>query len=50
MGAFVSFIKNEWYFAFPMFGMILVALTLVIWRWLLNLNARTNMNDFLPAF
>jgi biopolymer transport protein ExbB len=50
MGAFWSFIKNEWYFAYPMFAMILVALTLVIWRWLLNLNARTNMNDFLPAF
>jgi biopolymer transport protein ExbB len=33
-----------------MFVMSLTALTLVIWRILLNLNARTNLNEFLPAF
>jgi biopolymer transport protein ExbB len=30
--------------------MSIAALTLVIWRILLNLNARTNMNEFLPLF
>ena len=29
---------------------VLAALTLVIWRFLLNLNAGTNLNEFLPAF
>jgi biopolymer transport protein ExbB len=30
--------------------MSLAAITLVVWRILLNLNARTNMNEFLPVF
>jgi biopolymer transport protein ExbB len=30
--------------------MSLTALTLVIWRILLNLNAKTNLNEFLPLF
>jgi biopolymer transport protein ExbB len=30
--------------------MSITALTLVIWRLLLNLNAKTNMNEFLPVF
>jgi biopolymer transport protein ExbB len=50
MDAFVNFIKNDWYFAYPMFAMSLVALMLVIWRILLNWNAKTNLNEFLPAF
>src|SRR5208337_3168577 len=50
MEAFVKFVKDEWYFAAPMFLMILVALILVIWRLMLNMHARTNMNEFLPAF
>jgi biopolymer transport protein ExbB len=50
MAAFAKFITGEWYFAIPMFLMSLVALTLVVWRILLNVNARTNMNIFLPAF
>jgi biopolymer transport protein ExbB len=50
MGAFGDFVQNEWYFAIPMLFMSLVALTLVIWRILLNYNARTNMNEFLPQF
>jgi biopolymer transport protein ExbB len=45
-----DFVKNHWYFAIPMFGMSFAALTLVVWRILLNLNARTNMNEFLPVF
>lgn len=50
MQAFLHFVKNDWYFAIPMFLMSIAALTLVIWRVLLNLNARTDMNEFLPHF
>jgi biopolymer transport protein ExbB len=50
MSAFWDFVKGDWYFAIPMGFMSIAALTLVIWRLLLNLNARTNMNEFLPLF
>jgi biopolymer transport protein ExbB len=50
MKAFYNFVTEEWYFAIPMFLMSLTAATLVIWRILLNLSAKTNMNEFLPAF
>src|SRR5205807_2300529 len=38
------------YFAVPMFAMAVVAITLVVWRILLNRTASTNMNVFLPQF
>jgi len=50
MQEFLRFVGHDWYFAIPMLGMILIALTLVFWRIYLNLNANTNLNDFLPAF
>jgi biopolymer transport protein ExbB len=50
MDAFLHFVTQDWYFAVPMLGMSVVAVTLVVWRLLLNFNARTNMNAFLPAF
>ncbi len=50
MSAFLKFVRNDWIFAIPMGIMSVAALTLVIWRILLNLNARTNMNEFLPVF
>src|SRR5215470_5084340 len=50
MSAFWQFVKGDWYFAIPMGIMSITALTLVIWRLLLNLNAKTNMNEFLPVF
>ena len=50
MNAFWNFVTQDWYFAIPMFFMSLVAITLVVWRILLNFGARTNMNAFLPAF
>lgn len=50
MSAFWTFVKHDWYFAIPMFGMSLAALTMVVWRILLNLSAKTNMNEFLPEF
>ncbi len=37
-------------FYVPMGFMSLAGLTMVIWRILLNLNAKTNMNEFLPIF
>lgn len=43
MSAFWTFIRDDWWIAIPMFAMSLTALTLVIWRLLLNFNARTNM-------
>ena len=50
MNAFLSFLTKEWYFAIPMIGMSLSGIALVIWRLLLNLNARTDMNEFMPLF
>ncbi len=50
MSAFIKFVTDEWYFAVPMFLMSLVSVTLVIWRILLNREARTDMNWFLPRF
>jgi biopolymer transport protein ExbB len=50
MREFGDFVTQDWYFAFPMFGMSLFAITLVVWRTLLNRNAGTNLNTFLPAF
>src|SRR5207249_76775 len=50
MSAFLNFVTTEWYFAVPMFLMSLVAVTLVIWRILLNLDAKTNLAEFLPKF
>src|SRR5690242_16937670 len=50
MQALQNFFVKEWYFAYPMLLMSLSALTLVIWRLLLNFHARTNLSEFLPLF
>jgi len=50
MSAFMHFVTNDWYFAVPMFLMSFVAVTLVVWRIMLNLDAKTNLNLFLPRF
>jgi biopolymer transport protein ExbB len=50
MDAFFEFVTRHWYFAIPMFLMSLVAVTLVIWRIMLNVNAKTDLNEFLPQF
>jgi biopolymer transport protein ExbB len=50
MDQFWKFVFGDWYFAFPMFGMILTALVLVFWRIFLNYHAKTNLNTFLPEF
>ena len=50
MSAFTHFITNDWYFAVPMFLMSFTAVTLVVWRILLNIDAKTDLNLFLPKF
>lgn len=50
MNAVKGFFIDEWYFATPLVIMSLVAGSLVIWRFLLNLTANTDMDDFLPVF
>jgi biopolymer transport protein ExbB len=50
MEVLIEFVTRHAYFAIPMFGMTIAAITLVIWRILLNKNASTNMNIFLPQF
>src|SRR5262249_34531890 len=50
MHEFWKFVTQDWYFAIPMFCMSLVAVTLVVWRAMLNMSANTNLNSFLPAF
>src|SRR5271170_3257426 len=50
MSAFLKFVTEEWYFSGPMFLLLFAATVLVIWRIFLNINAQTNMNEFLPAF
>jgi biopolymer transport protein ExbB len=50
MSAFFNFAIGEWYFSIPMFLMSATGITLVIWRILLNNNAKTDMSSFLPAF
>jgi biopolymer transport protein ExbB len=50
MQAFITFVKHDWYFFIPLLFMSIAGVTLVIWRILLNINANTNMNEFLPEF
>ena len=50
MDAVKDFFIGEWYFALPLVIMSLVAAALVIWRILLNKNASTDMDEFLPVF
>lgn len=50
MSAFSKFVTEEWYFAVPLFLMSLTAVTLVVWRLLLNSGAKTNMDRFWDDF
>jgi len=50
MEVLIEFVTKHAYFAIPMFAMTVAAITLVVWRILLNRNASTNMNVFLPQF
>src|SRR5262249_29525554 len=46
----LNFVTGEWYFAVPMFLMSCVAIALIVWRLLLNRDAKTDLNVFLPHF
>ncbi len=50
MREFLRFVQEDWYFAIPMFCMSLIALTLVVWRIILNMNANSNLNVLLQDF
>ena len=44
MQALISFYRDEWFFAIPMTLMSLVAFALVIWRWMLNQSAKSDLD------
>ena len=48
MQEFWKFVKHDWYFAIPMFCMSFVAITMVVWRIMLNRAANTNLSALLP--
>jgi biopolymer transport protein ExbB len=48
--AFLRFLIGDWYISIPMICMSLAGLALVVWRILLNINSKTNMDEFLPVF
>ena len=48
MQEFWKFVTHDWYFAIPMFIMSFIAITMVVWRIMLNRTANTNMSVFLP--
>lgn len=48
--ALVNFVKNDWYFAIPMFAMSFIGVGLLVWRILLNKNHDTKLDEFLPLF
>ena len=48
MEALKTFFLKEWYFSAPMTFMAFVAFTLVAWRFLLNMSARTSLSDLWP--
>jgi biopolymer transport protein ExbB len=50
MNALYKFFVHDWWIAIPMLLMSLVGIALLIWRGMRNLNATTNLNEFLPQF
>ncbi len=50
MNAVKGFFIDEWYFATPLVILSLVSAALVIWRILLNMSSKTDMDEFLPVF
>lgn len=45
---FITFFLTDWYFAVPMTLLLFVALALVVWRLLLNMSAKSNLDALLP--
>src|SRR5436190_561667 len=50
MQAVQDFFLGEWYFSIPLVVMSLIAAALVMWRFMLNGSAKTDMDEFLPVF
>lgn len=50
MSTFFVFVQNDWWIAIPMFLMSFAGIALLVWRILLNLNGKTNLNIFIPSF
>ncbi|MFO0937294.1 MAG: MotA/TolQ/ExbB proton channel family protein [Gemmataceae bacterium] len=48
MNALLEFYSKDWYFAYPLTLMSLIAFALVGWRWLLNQSAKANLDEFMP--
>jgi biopolymer transport protein ExbB len=48
--SFLDFLKDHWYFAIILGGMSFAGIAMVLWRFLLNINGTTNINEFLPIF
>lgn len=48
MNALKNFFVDEWYFAVPMTLMSVVAIALVVWRFLLNQSAKSNLDVLMP--
>ena len=48
MNALRNFFLDEWYFSAPMTLMAFIAFSLVAWRFLLNLSARSSLDDLWP--
>jgi biopolymer transport protein ExbB len=48
--ALVNFLITDFWISWPMILMSLAGLMCVIWRLLLNFNAKTDLNEFLPTF
>ncbi len=44
MQEFYKFVRHDWYFAIPMFCMSFVAITMVVWRIMLNRGANSNLS------
>jgi biopolymer transport protein ExbB len=49
-GALINFIIDAPFFAVLLFVMTFAAVTLLVWRIILNFNFKTDMNQFLPRF
>jgi len=47
MDALGNFFTKEWYFSAPMTLMALIAFALVAWRFLLNLSAKSNLDELM---
>jgi biopolymer transport protein ExbB len=48
MKALINFFTEDWFFAVPMTIMSLIAFALVAWRFMLNQNAKTRMDELIP--